>query len=137
MLYVVDEDGKADTTPCIVEELKSRGVMGKSGKLKDMPGDTARVVKTDENGMWDLGTYLLGLEIKFTNPKTQAVMADAYIKRASPEGNPGGPMTTVARGSGCGEFIAGYDSSANSHRVVGRGAFWESLAGGARFPYLA
>jgi hypothetical protein len=88
-MYVVNEDGKADTTPSIVEELKSRGVTVKSGKLTDMPADTACVVKADENWMWDMGTYVLGLEIKFTKPKTQAVMADAYIKRAMPEGRRG------------------------------------------------
>jgi hypothetical protein len=88
-IYVIDEEGKADTTPCIVEELKKRGVTAKSGKQKDMPADTACVVQADEQWMWDMGTYLLNLEIKFTNPKTQSLLADAHIRRAWPQGRRG------------------------------------------------
>jgi hypothetical protein len=88
-MYIVDEEGKLDTTPCITEELKGRGFAVKSGKLKDMPADTACVVNADEQWMWDMGTYLLGLEIKFANPKTQSLLADAHVRRAWPQARRG------------------------------------------------
>jgi hypothetical protein len=88
-VYVVDEEGKLDTTPCILEELKTRGVTAKSGKLKDMPADTTCVVQANEDWFWDMGTYLLNLEIRFTNPKTQTLVADGHIRRAWPQGRRG------------------------------------------------
>jgi hypothetical protein len=88
-LYVDVGEKGWETPPFIVSGLSARGYTVKSGAAENMPADTECLVKPVEKWFWDLGTYLLELNVEFLNPQTKAVYATAKVRRAIPQGRRG------------------------------------------------
>lgn len=88
-VYVDVGEKKWETPPFIVSGLSARGYTVKSGAAEDMPADTECLVKLREKWFWDLGTYLLKLQVEFLNPQTKAVYASATVDRRIPQGRRG------------------------------------------------
>ena len=85
-IYVDAGEKESKTAPFLVAGLIARGYQVKSGRIQDMPPDTRCVVKIREHWFWDLGTYLLRLEVEFLNPQTNTVYASANVRRAEVQG---------------------------------------------------
>ena len=89
VVYVDVGEKSWETPPFIVSGLSARGCTVESGAAGDMPPDTECLVKLHEKWFWDLGTYLLTLEVELLNPQTKAVLASAKVRRAIPQGRRG------------------------------------------------
>ena len=88
--FYVDSGEKSwETPPFIVAGLIKRGFTAKLGPAAELPAGTDCYVKMRERWFWDLGSYLLKLEVEFLNPQTKAVLASGVVRRADPQGRRG------------------------------------------------
>jgi len=87
--YVADGEKSWQSPAFIASGLSRRGNVVRSGPASAVPADTQCLVMVREHWFWDLGSYLLKLEVDLVNPQSKAVMASAVIRRAMPQGRRG------------------------------------------------
>jgi hypothetical protein len=88
-LYIDTGEEKRETTAYIAECLRAHGYEVKMGLIKDMPSGIQCLVKSEEHWFWDMGSYLLKLDVEIQDAKTHALYASGTVKRATPQGRRG------------------------------------------------
>jgi len=88
-IYIDMGKKKWKAAPFLAEGFRKRGFVVKTGMADGMPEDTEALVRVNEHWFWDLGTYLLALEVEIMNPQTGDFYASAKVRRAWPQGRRG------------------------------------------------
>lgn len=91
-IYVDAGEKGWESPKALIELLKARGYNATMGPMADMPPSTQCLVRVKEYWFWDMGTYLLDLQVEFVNPQSKAVIAAAKVHRAQPQGRRGGKV---------------------------------------------
>jgi hypothetical protein len=67
----------------IVADLKRRGVHATTGTEQEKPASVKTYITYKDNWMWDITMYMLRLEIKVHDAKTNALLSTAMSERTS------------------------------------------------------
>ncbi len=84
------EPDKRKLNELIADQLNEFGYTATAGEIQDMPKDTDTLVTYTDHWFWDMGNYLLRLNVKFRDAKTEEIIVtgESYrtsLARKSPE----------------------------------------------------
>lgn len=87
----------------IVADLNRRGVQATTGSEQEKPASAKTYITYKDNWMWDITMYMLRLEIKIYDAKTNALLSTAMSERTSavrksPEGMIDEVLNMIYRG---------------------------------------
>ena len=73
--FYVDYEGKKDLDVVVVDELRSRGYKAVSSKSGAPAQKYDAVITCYDRWCWDITPYLMELQLKVVDPKTQSLVA--------------------------------------------------------------
>ena len=82
--YVAHFDpDKRNLHQIIANELKAMGAFAAAGERAEMPSDADTLVTYVDNWYWDMGNYMIKINIKFFNAKTEDLIVSGESYRTS------------------------------------------------------
>jgi hypothetical protein len=78
------DDEHLESLRAVQDALTGHGMPATSGLLSAMPADTQCKVLIHDQWFWDMGSYLLWLDIKFYDARSGALLASGHDLRSAP-----------------------------------------------------
>jgi hypothetical protein len=72
------------TLEAVEDALRGRGYTVASGSASAMPADTQCKVLVNDHWFWDMGWYLLRLDLQMLDARNGTLLADGWVRRAAP-----------------------------------------------------